>query len=281
MSFRGLKHLGIGSQLKLFEMQPAELESVQQIIDSIQPQEVYNLAAQSSVNLSFIKPAETFRSITLTTLNVLEAIRNSHKKARFYNAGSGEVFGKIEGHPADEETRFNPVSPYGLAKATSTRQVEMYRDIYGLYACTGILFNHESELRPTTYVTKKIISAACRIGSGSKEKLELGNINICRDWGYAPEYVDAMWQMLQQQDPQDFVIATGTTKSLKYFINQAFLYFGLNWEDHVVIKSSLMRPAEIEVGSANPTKAKKILGWKAKNNLSDIVNHMIRHELAE
>lgn len=278
-SFLGLKSLGVDSQINQVEMDPCDFDSVYSIISSIKPHEVYNLAAQSSVGLSFKQPAETIRSIAVATLNILETIRLLQKGSKFYNAGSGEVFGETMGRPADETTEFKPVSPYGVAKATATHQVAMYRDIYGLHACTGILFNHESTLRPETYVTRKIISAACRIGAGSRERLELGNINICRDWGYAPEYVEAMWKMLQIEKPQDFVIATGKTESLKYFVEQAFSYFDLNWEDHVVVESKLMRPAEIEVGSANPKKAGEILGWRAKSNLSDLVKTMIRHEL--
>ena len=280
-SFLGLKYLGVHSQVNQVEMDPCDFESVYKIISSIQPHEVYNLAAQSSVGLSFMQPAETIRSITLPTLNILETIRLLKKSTKFYNAGSGEVFGETMGRRADETSGFNPVSPYGVAKATATHQVAMYRNIYGLHACTGILFNHESTLRPDTYVTKKIISAACRIGDGSREKLELGNINICRDWGFAPEYVDAMWKMLQIEKPQDFVIATGNSESLKYFVEQAFLYFDLNWEDHVIVESNLMRPAEIEIGSANPSKAEKILGWRAKSNLSDLVKNLIRDELSK
>lgn len=280
-SFHGLKFLGVDSQVNQVEMDPCDFESVYRIISSIQPHEVYNLAAQSSVGLSFEQPAETTRSITIATLNILETIRLLQKGTKFYNAGSGEVFGDTMGRPADETTKFNPVSPYGVAKAAATHQVAMYRNIYGLHACTGLLFNHESTLRPETYVTRKIISAACRIDAGSGEKLELGNINISRDWGYAPEYVDAMWKMLQIEKPQDFIIATGKSESLKYFVEQAFLYFDLNWEDHVVVASDLMRAAEIEVGSANPKKAEKIFGWRAKSNLSDIVKKLIRYELAK
>ena len=280
-SFHGLKFLGVDSQVNQVEMDPYDFESVYRIISSILPHEVYNLAAQSSVGLSFKQPAETIRSVTVTTLNVLETIRLLQKGTKFYNAGSGEVFGDTMGRPADETTEFNPVSPYGLAKAAATHQVAMYRNIYGLHACTGLLFNHESTLRPEAYVTKKIISAACRIGAGSTEILELGNINICRDWGYAPEYVDAMWKMLQIEKPQDFIIATGKSQSLKYFVEQAFLYFDLNFKDHVVVKPDLMRAAEIEVGSANPKKAEKILGWRAKSNLPELVENLIRHELAK
>lgn len=280
-SFHGLKFLGIDSQVNKVELDPCDFESVYRIISSIQPCEVYNLAAQSSVGLSFEQPAMTTRSITIATLNILETIRLLQKGVKFYNAGSGEVFGDTKGRPADEKTKFNPVSPYGVAKAAAAHQVAMYRNIYGLHACTGFLFNHESTLRPVTYVTKKIISAACRIDAGSGEKLELGNINISRDWGYAPEYVDAMWKMLQIEKPQDFIIATGKSESLKYFVEQAFLYFDLNWEDHVIFRNDLMRAAEIEIGTANPDKAGRILGWRAKSNLSDLVKTLIRHELAK
>lgn len=279
--FAGLKALEVDSQVNKVEMDPCHFDSVYKLIRSIKPNEVYNLTAQSSVGLSFSQPVETIRSITDPVINILETIRLLKIHIKFYNAGSGEIFGETFGIPADETTKFNPVSPYGLAKAAATNLVAMYRNIYDVHASTGILFNHESELRPNTYVTKKIISAACRIGLGSEEKLELGNINISRDWGYAPEYVDAMWRMLQTKDPQDFVIATGKSESLKYFVEQAFLYFGLNWKNHVTVKDTLIRPAEIEIGSANPNKAKEILGWQAKSNLSDLINKMITFELAK
>lgn len=279
-SLSGLKSLGVDAKVENFKMDPCNFNLVQETLSSIQPHEVYNLSAQSSVSLSFKEPASTIRSIVVATLNILEAIRVLQSDVKFYNAGSGEIFGETSGKPADENTEVRPVSPYGYAKAAAMNQVAMYRNTYGLHACTGILFNHESPLRPETYVTRKIVSTVCRIGAGgSREKLRLGNIDICRDWGYAPEYVVAMWKMLQTDQTQDFVIATGKSNSLRYFVEQAFLHFNLNWKDHVVIDNSLMRPAEIEVGSANPGKAENILGWRASSGLLEVIERMINHEL--
>jgi len=276
--FSALQYVGAEVYVNKIQMIPSVFESVRDVIERVQPHEIYNLSAQSSVSISFQKPALTINSITLTTLNILEAIRVLDLSTKFYNAGSGEVFGETMGRPADETTAFKPVSPYGLAKAIAADQVSMYRNVYDMYACTGILFNHESPLRPDHYVTKKIIAAACRIGAGSDEKLKLGNIDIARDWGYAPEYVDAMWRMLQIESPQDFVIATGKSISLKRFIAESFSFFDLNWEDHVVIENTLMRPSDIAVSSANPEKAELLLNWQAQHTASDLVRTMIKCE---
>jgi GDPmannose 4,6-dehydratase len=278
-NFGALRYLDVQNCLTKVQLDPSDYDSVYKIIDSTQPDEIYNLSAQSSVSLSFIKPGETINSITLGTLNILESLRRLKLGSKFYNAGSSEVFGDTKNSPADENTEFRPVSPYALGKAHATQQVSMYRNLYNIFACTGILFNHESALRPDKYVTKKIISAACRIGNGSCERLKLGNINIYRDWGYAPEYVDAMWRMLQIDKPQDFVISTGTSTSLKQFIAEAFEYFDLNWMDHVDFDSSLLRSSDIEVSSSNPAKASSLLGWSAESSLSKVVEHMMRFEI--
>jgi GDPmannose 4,6-dehydratase len=194
--FGGLSHLGIFEKINKISMSTIDFRSVLQTIIKVNPDEIYNLSGQSSVGLSFEQPVETTESISLSVLNMLEAIRFHNLKIKFYNAGSGEVYGDTRGEPADENTPFRPRSPYAVAKAAATWQVSVYRDAYGLFACSGILFNHESPIRPVRYVTKKIISTACRIANGSGEKLALGNIDIQRDWGWAPEYVDAMWRML-------------------------------------------------------------------------------------
>ena len=278
-SFTGLKSLGIEAKVHRIEMDPLDYNSVNEIISSIEPDEIYNLAGQSSVSMSFKKPLETAQSIFLTAMNILESIRLSGANIRFYNAGSGEVFGDTQGRPSNEETPFCPVSPYGLAKANATEQVSMYRNLYGLYACTGILFNHESPLRPESYVTQKIIKAACQIAEDRSQKLTLGNIKVSRDWGYAPDYVEAMWAMLQQKTPEDFVIATGRTVSLETFITQAFLYFDLNWTDHVSIDERFFRDSEIMVGTADPEKAHRILGWQADCQVETLIKHMIDHRI--
>lgn len=278
-SFDGLEYLGVDSLITKMKMIPSDFEAVYETISSIQPNEIYNLSGQSSVSLSFQQPLEAVQSIILATINILESIRLIGGDIRFYNAGSGEVFGENEGRPSNEETPFHPISPYGLAKANATAQVSLYRDMYGLYACTGILFNHESPLRPENYVTQKIIKAAYRIANGSSEKLSMGNIKISRDWGYAPDYVEAMWTMLQLKSPEDFVIATGRTISLEYFISQAFLYFDLDWTDHVSIDERFFRVSEIMVGAADPEKASRLLGWSASCQVENLIKYMIKSEL--
>jgi len=277
--FNGLRSLKVLEKINLIEADPINFNDVSSFVVNIEPEEIYNLSGQSSVGLSFKKPLETFLSIELATINILEAIRLRNKKIKFYNAGSGEMFGNTSGKAAVEEMPLNPVSPYGFAKANATTQVSSYRTIYGLHACTGILFNHESPLRPEQYVTQKIIKAACQIGNGSTEKLSLGNIDIARDWGYAAEYVEAMWKMLQCDDPQDIIVATGHTSSLEYLIQQAFQYFNLNWKDHVEVDKTLLRDSEIINGIADPSKAENVLGWKASYSLDDVINIMIKDTL--
>jgi GDPmannose 4,6-dehydratase len=209
------------------------------------------------------------------TLNLLEVIRFVGKPIRFYNAGSSECFGNTYGEPADETTPFRPRSPYGVAKATAFWEVANYREAYGLFACSGILFNHESPLRPERFVTQKIIAAACRIAAGSSERLRLGNIDIERDWGWAPEYVEAMWRMLQQANPEDYVIATGHSYPLAAFVQQAFAAVGLDWQAHVDIDQSLFRPSEIAKGQGNPAKALAQLGWQAQFQMPDVAQMMV------
>jgi GDPmannose 4,6-dehydratase len=236
----------------------------------------YNLSGQSSVGLSFEQPVETIESISLGTLNLLEAMRFLGRDVRFYAAGSSECFGDTGDVPADEGTPFRPRSPYAVAKAAAHGLVANYREAYGLFCCTGILFNHESPLRPERFVTQKIIRAAARIAAGSKERLRLGNIKIQRDWGWAPEYVEAMWSMLQQRDPDDFVVATGRTVSLEYFIQKTFEVFGLDWQQHVLSDSTMLRPTDILIGKANPAKAHRIFGWKHRTDVDGVILEMCR-----
>jgi GDPmannose 4,6-dehydratase len=217
-SFHNLTKLGIKQDVSLLSMALNDFRSVLQTLSRVQPDEIYNLAGQSSVGLSFEQPVETLESVAFGTLNLLEAIRFLQMPIRLYSAGSSECFGDTGGKIADEMTPFYPRSPYAVAKATAHWEVANYREAYKLFACTGILFNHESPLRPERFVTRKIITTACRIAAGSKEKLQLGNISIARDWGWAPEYVKAMWSMLQQGQPQDFVIASGETNTLQDFV---------------------------------------------------------------
>ncbi|MGI8509536.1 MAG: GDP-mannose 4,6-dehydratase [Gemmatimonadaceae bacterium] len=279
--FRNLVRLAICDRVTLTSMSPTDFRSVLQVLQHVRPDEVYNLTGQSSVGLSFDQPVETLESIATATLNILEAIRFSGLPTRFYSAGSGEVFGDTDGEPANELTRFAPRSPYAVAKAAAYWQVATYREAYRLYACTGILFNHESPLRPERFVTRKIVAAASRIAAGSGEMLRLGNLDIERDWGWAPEYVEAMWLMLQQDRPDDFVIATGETRPLRDFVAEAFSRVGLDWCKHVRTDGSLMRPADIRRGSADPRKALALLGWRAHNHLNDVVQMMLDAELSE
>jgi GDPmannose 4,6-dehydratase len=222
---------------------------------------------------------ETLESISVGTLNLLEAIRFAGQNIKLYSAGSSESFGDTGELRANEETAFKPRSPYAVAKATAFWEVANYREAYNLFACTGILFNHESPLRPNRFVTQKIISTAVKIYKGSTEKLVLGNIEIQRDWGYAPDYVEAMWLMLQQSVADDFVISTGVTTSLREFIHLAFDYLGLDDEKYIVINKDLMRPTDLKAGYSDPSKAFAKLGWKAKANLNDVIKYMIESQL--
>jgi len=269
-----LARLGIVGQVNMLSMAPNDFRSVLQVLDKVRPNEIYNLAGQSSVGLSFDQPVETLESHAVATLNLLESLRFMKLGARFYSAGSSECFGDTGDVAATEDTPFRPRSPYGVAKATAFWEVANYREAYGLHACTGILFNHESPLRPERFVTQKIVRAAARIAAGSAERLRLGNLDIARDWGYAPEYVEAMWMMLQQPAPSDYVIATGKTFSLEAFVDAAFGHFGLSWRDHVDRDPTLMRPADIRRSMADPSKAHTQLGWKAKSGLHEVVAAM-------
>ncbi len=277
-SFKNLKQLGIKNDVNLLSLALNDFRSVLQALNKIKPDEIYNLAGQSSVGLSFEQPVETMESITIGTLNILEAIRFTERPIKFYNAGSSECFGDTGDIEADEKTPFRPRSPYAVAKSSAFWTVANYREAYDIFGSTGILFNHESPLRPERFVTKKIISSACRIANGSKEKLHLGNIDIMRDWGWAPEYVEGMWMMLQQENADDYIIATGKTYKLEEFITTAFTTLGLNWKNHVTIDKSLYRPTDIAIGRGNPQKAKKKLGWHAQYQMKDVVKMMIENE---
>jgi len=278
-SFQNLVRLGIRDQIKLESMALTDFRSVLQVLTKIEPDEIYNLAGQSSVGLSFEQPVETLESMATGTLNLLEAMRFLGASSKFYNAGSSECFGDTGNLAADERTPFRPRSPYAVAKATAFWEVANYREAYGLFACSGILFNHESPLRPERFVMQKVVAAACRIAQGSSEKLHLGNISIQRDWGWASEYVEAMHLMLQQDKPDDYAIATGETNSLEAFVEAAFAEVDLNWHDHVVADASLLRPTDLSVGRANPVKARQELGWEAKLKMKDVVKKMMTAKL--
>ncbi|MFT3906190.1 MAG: GDP-mannose 4,6-dehydratase [Steroidobacteraceae bacterium] len=273
-----LARLGIKNKVQLLSMWPEDFRSVFVALRASLPDEVYFLAGQSSVGLSFEQPAETIQSITLGTLNILEACRMSEKKIHLYHAGSSECFGDTRGLLASETTPFSPRSPYAVAKASAYWLVNNYREAYGLFACTGILFNHESPLRSSRFVTQKTIQTAKRIASGSKEVLQLGRLDIARDWGWAPEFVQAMWLMLQKEQPDDYVIATGQSNTLQQFVDETFNQLGLNWREHVRQSSEWMRPTDIAISAADPSKAREKLGWKAAYTMRDVIAKMLREQ---
>jgi GDPmannose 4,6-dehydratase len=273
-TFNNLIRLGVRDKVQTASLAANDFRSVLATLKRYAPDEVYNLAGQSSVGLSFEQPVETIESIVIGTLNFLEAIRFIERPMRFYNAGSGECFGDTRDRPAAEDSAFHPRSPYAVAKASAHGLVANYREAYGVFASTGILFNHESPLRSERFVTRKIISAAARISAGSAEKLRLGNLGVQRDWGWAPDYVEAMWRIMRQDVADDFVIATGRTTSLKHFVSRVFECFGLDWNKYIEIDEGLLRPADIEIGRANPAKAYEVLGWKSTRTVEDVIKEM-------
>jgi len=273
-SFANLQTLGIRDKVKLVSVSINDFRSVFNAIQSFNPDEIYNLAGQTSVGLSFDQPVEAIESIAIGTLNILEVIRLQNRPVRFYNAGSSECFGDTGDMPANEHTPFAPRSPYAVAKSTAKWLINSYRESYGLYACTGILFNHESPLRPERFVTQKIIAGAAKIKTGELSKLQLGNLDISRDWGWGPEYVQAMWLMMQLDKPDDFVIATGRQESLKYFVSKAFEYFDLDWQKYVEIERSFFRPNEIVSSVGNPQKAIEVLGWSKPTDVDGVIKMM-------
>jgi GDPmannose 4,6-dehydratase len=274
-SFSNLKKLDIKEDVALESLSLTDFRSVLQVIKKYQPDEIYNLSGQSSVGLSFEQPIETFESIALGSLNLIEAIRFLSIPCRFYNASSSECFGDTNEFGANETTPFLPKSPYGVAKAAAFWSVSNYRESYDIFACSGILFNHESSLRPSRFVTKKIVIEACKIAKTKKGNLSLGALDISRDWGWADEYIEAMWLMLQQENPEDFVIATGDTYSLQDFVQVTFDYLGLDWKDWVLFDNKFHRPSDIVLSVANPSKAREKLGWTAKIKMPEVVERMI------
>jgi GDPmannose 4,6-dehydratase len=274
-SFHNLRALGVRDRVNLLSMAPTDFRSVLSALTRSNPDEVYFLAAQSSVGLSFEQPAETLESISSGTLNLLEALRFLEKPIKFYHASSSECFGDLGQQAATEDTPFRPRSPYAVAKASAHWLVANYREAYGLFACNGILFNHESPLRPERYVTQKIVHAARRIAHGSTERLALGRLDIARDWGWAPEYVDAMWRMLQAEAPDDYIIATGETNTLRAFVAETFAAVNLDWRDHVDSDAKLFRPTDITWSQGNPEKAARQLGWHASAHMMEVVAKMV------
>jgi len=269
--------LNILNRVKVFNINCKDLKQVVNIISAVNPDEIYFLSGQSSVGLSFEEPIETFDSMTVSTLNFLEAIRISNKQIKFLHASSGDCFGYIGNKSSNENTSLNPRSPYAVAKASAHLLTNCYRDTYNLFASNAILYNHESEFRSARFVTQKIISTAYKISRGSKDKLELGNLDVVRDWGWAPEYVDPIWRIMQRHIPEDFIISTGEANSLEDFVNYSFHSFGLNWQDHVILNSKFSRPNDIHWSQGDPTKASNLLKWKAKYKMKDVINKMIKY----
>ncbi len=278
--FLGLHRLGIADRVKLHTVALTEFRSVISVMHKIMPDEIYNLAGQTSVALSFELPVEAFESITVGTINILECVRLLGKPMKSFHAASSECFGETA-TPAVETTPFQPRSPYAMAKAAAFWAVANYREAYGMNACSGILFNHESPLRPERFVTQKIVTGALAIAAGKAEKLQLGNLAIERDWGWAPDYVDAMWRMVQHAVPTDLVIATGHTHRLSTMVEYAFELVGLDWRAHVETSESFFRRTDLSRSAANPARIEELIGWRAEVRFRDIVRLMIAAKKAE
>jgi len=270
-----LKYLSIEQEVKLLDGDLTDITSIIRAIESAQPQEFYNLAAQSFVYTSFKQPILTAQVTGIGVLNCLEAIRMTNPKVRFYQASTSEMFGKIKHTVQGEETPFHPRSPYGVAKLFGYWMTVNYRESYDIFGCNGILFNHESPLRGIEFVTRKVTDAVARIKQKKQKELRLGNIDAKRDWGYAGDYVRAMWLMLQQDKPDDYVIATGRMTTVRDMCKIAFSYVGLNYEDYVVIDQNFYRPAEVDVLLGNPAKANAKLGWVPKTTLEELITMMV------
>jgi len=249
--------------------------SLRAVISQIQPDEIYNLGAQSHVRVSFDQPVYTVEVDALGTLILLEAIRDAAPRARFYQAGSSEMFGKVREVPQREATPFYPRSPYGCAKVFAHWQTLNYREAYGMFACNGILFNHESPRRGETFVTRKITRAATRIKEGLQEAVYLGNLEARRDWGYAGDYVEAMWLMLQQEEAQDYVVATGETHSVREFVEETFGLLDLDWKKYVRIDPRYFRPTEVDLLLGDSTKARTLLGWQLTVSFRELIKMMV------
>ena len=277
-SFINLTRLNIKHRIELRSVSLLDFRSVLATIQGVAPDEIYNLAGQSSVALSFDNPAETFESIAMSTLNILECLRFDQSSARLFNATSSDCFGHTES-PATETTAFRPKSPYAMAKAAAFWSVASYRDAYALFASNGILSNHESPLRPNRFVTRKILLAARRIANGSKERLTMGDLTVQRDWGWAPDYAEAMWRIACHDAPSDFVVATGRVSSLEMFVDAVFRQFGLNWEAHTDIDKRLFRPSEIRKVTLDPGRIASTLNWTARIAMPDLAKTLVAAEI--
>jgi GDPmannose 4,6-dehydratase len=274
-----LERLGVVEDLQLVSLAPNDFRSVLKVVSGVNPEEIYNLAGQTSVGLSFEQPVECMESISGGTLNLLEVIRYLGGGIRLFNSGSSECFGNTGEAPAAEDTPLRPRSPYAVAKAAAYWHVATYREAYSLFACTGILANHESPLRPKRFVTQKIIEGVRAIKAGRQKLIQLGNLDIWRDWGWAPDYVRAMHQMLQPETPKDFLIASGTTTSLRQFVQEAFAMADLELSDHLESVEALKRPADLSFSRMNPSRIEEELGWISRRSISEIVGKMYQDEL--
>ena len=275
-----LRKIGVSENVELTSLAPNDFRNVLKVISTYKPSRIYNLSGQTSVGLSFDQPVECMESIAGSTLNFLEALRFFDNEIKFFNAGSSECFGDTnKNKPADEEAPFCPRSPYAVAKSTAYWLVSNYRNSYNLFCCTGILSNHESPLRANRFVTQKIIKHVREIKNGLRKKLVLGNIDISRDWGWAPEYVKAMHLMLDSNNANDYIISSGNTYSLKQFVNLTFNYFGLDADQYLISNKEFIRPSDIKNSYMNPNLIYENLGWKSTKNLQFIVENMINDNL--
>ncbi|WP_210367634.1 GDP-mannose 4,6-dehydratase [Bacillus sp. REN3] len=272
-----IKH--IENEIEFISGDLSDLSSLIQAVKVAKPDEVYNLGAQSFVADSWPQPVYTSEVTGLGVLNMLEAVKQAKPDARFYQASSSEMFGKVAEIPQTETTPFYPRSPYGVAKVYGHWMTVNYRESYDLFACSGILFNHESPRRGIQFVTRKVTDGVVKIKLGLQKELRLGNLDAKRDWGFAGDYVKAMWLMLQQKKPDDYVVATGKTQTVRKLVQIAFDHAGLKWEDYVIQDQAFMRPAEVDLLLGNPEKAKKVLGWEPEVSFEELVKMMVDHDL--
>jgi GDPmannose 4,6-dehydratase len=296
LNLNGLKYLGVDDKVKYIPLELLEFTNIYRAIEKIQPDEIYNLGAQSFVALSFEEPIYTADVTALGSLRVLEAIRAVNPKIKFYQASSSEMFGKVQSMPQKEETPFYPRSPYALSKVFAHWITVNYRESYGIFACSGILFNHESPLRGNEFVTRKITRSVAQVKLGLKNELKLGNLDAKRDWGYAPEYVEAMWLMLQHKSPDDYVVATGETHSIREFVERAFKHIGIDivWEGEtteekgidkktgkvlVEVSPEFFRPAEVNILLGDSSKIRERLGWQPRTKFEDLVPIMVEADI--
>jgi GDPmannose 4,6-dehydratase len=279
-SFGNLKQLGIYADVALHSVAVTDFRSVLQVLSDVRPDRIFNLAAQSSVGLSFGQPIETIESIMIGTMNILEAIRFLRHDTKLFHAASSECFGNTSDGPATESTPFRPRSPYAVGKAAAFWAVANYREAYGLFACSGLLFNHESPLRAGRFVTQKIVRAAADVAEKRSETVRLGNLDISRDWGWSPEYVGAMLRMLDLDAPEDLVIATGEMHAIREFAEAAFGHFGLDWRAHVESDPALFRPSDIAVSVGCSARAEKAIGWRPEVRFAQVVDKLVEAERA-